>query len=144
VADALHRTGTRFTLGSERQGEAIGWSAAGDSFYTTSEFSNLSSAPIHTYQFSAPPELPGDYNYDHVVDAADYTVWRNQLNSNATLPNETVTLGSVTEEDYEVWRDHFGESLSGGGGAMAVPEPASWLLVLLSAAAMMGVRGRRR
>jgi hypothetical protein len=145
VADALHRTGTRFTLGSERQGEAIGWSADGNSFFSTSEFSNLTSAPIHAYQFSAPPELPGDYNNDHVVDAADYAVWRDLLESDVTLPNETVTRGSVTAEDYEVWRDHFGASIGGGSaGASAVPEPGSWLLVSLSAAVMIRVRVRRR
>lgn len=145
VFDALKGMAFQFPLGSESQGEAIGWAADGKSFFTTSELDGNAAAPIHAYSFSAPvPLLAGDYNNDQVVDAADYAVWRDLLDSDATLANETATLGAVTAEDYEVWRDHFGESISGGAGAIAVPEPASWLLVVLSAAAMTGGRGRRR
>ena len=32
--------------------------------------------------------LPGDYNQDHVVDAADYTVWRDHLGSATALFND--------------------------------------------------------
>ena len=52
--------------------------------------------------------LAGDYNGDDVVDAADYTVWRNNLNSNEQLPND-MTPGSVTADDYDVWKKNFGE-----------------------------------
>jgi hypothetical protein len=128
VADALHGDGVAFTLGAESQGEAIGWAADGTSFYTTSESDGLTTAPIHSYTFSAPPPLlAGDYNDDHVVDASDYTVWRDQMGAEIALPNETETLGHVTVEDYDVWRAHFGETL-GGAGAAAVPESASWML----------------
>jgi hypothetical protein len=51
--------------------------------------------------------MPGDYNLDQVVDAADYVVWRNLLDSNVNLPNDT-TPGSVTALDHTVWRAHFG------------------------------------
>src|SRR5690606_7317594 len=32
------------------------------------------------------PDLPGDYNDDGQVDAADFTVWRNAMETGATLP----------------------------------------------------------
>ncbi len=59
----------------------------------------------------------GDYNDDGVVNAADYTVWRNQLGQNVTLANEdsNVTPGMVTPEDYDVWKAAFGSSGSGSG-----------------------------
>ncbi len=82
--------------------------------------------------------VPGDYNDDGVVDAADYTVWRDHLNQSVTLPNDE-TPGTVTESDYAVWKAHFGQSnnIQGGstaGEAMAaVPEPASWLALTLGA-----------
>ena len=44
-----------------------------------------------------------------VVDAADYTVWRNNLGGTATLPNDT-TPGSVTAADYDVWKTNFGQT----------------------------------
>jgi hypothetical protein len=91
----------------------------------------------------APPELPGDYNGDDVVDAADYTVWRDNLNTSTTLPNDE-TPGSVTEEDYTVWRNHFGESLGSGSmaGGTAVPEPAGIVLAFGAIAILLARRPR--
>jgi hypothetical protein len=56
----------------------------------------------------------GDYNDDGIVNAADYTVWRDNLGTSNDLPNEdpAVTPGEVTPEDYEVWKLHFGETCS--------------------------------
>jgi Concanavalin A-like lectin/glucanases superfamily len=71
---------------------------------------------------AAPPVLAGDYNDDGVVDAADYTSWRDNLGG-SSIPNETVSLGVVDQEDYDEWKAHFG---AGGGAASqaSVPEPA--------------------
>ena len=54
--------------------------------------------------------LPGDYNANNVVDAADYTVWRDRLGTSVVLSNDT-TPGSVGPEDYTEWKQHFGMSL---------------------------------
>lgn len=71
------------------------------------------------------PFLAGDYNDDGIVDAADYTVWRD----GSTLLNETVTPGFVTEEDYTVWQDNYG---SASAALVAVPEPTTvWMLAVL-------------
>jgi hypothetical protein len=71
--------------------------------------------------------LPGDFNYDDRVDAADYVVWRNSAG---------------TLEDYALWKGAFGASfpqLGNGSGTQSmgasVPEPLSllsaviWLLI---------------
>jgi hypothetical protein len=74
--------------------------------------------------------LFGDYNGNGIVDAADYTVWRDHLGQSVTLPNDT-TPGSVTQADYDVWKSNFGNhSGSGSGAGASVPEPASLLLLL--------------
>jgi hypothetical protein len=68
--------------------------------------------------------LPGDFNYDGVVDAADYVVWRKGLAS------------TFTASDYDVWRTHFGETGGAGGASLsraAVPEPLSAALFLTGA-----------
>jgi hypothetical protein len=79
--------------------------------------------------------LAGDYNGNDVVDAADYTVWRNHLGQSFALTNENPlasTPGVVDQEDYNFWKTHFGEILGSGSAAGAtVPEPQSWTLVLL-------------
>jgi hypothetical protein len=97
----------------------------------------------------APPALPGDYNEDGVVDAADYVVWRDRWGQTFTLPGEdpaAATPGLVDQEDYDYWRINFGQT--GGSGAagssiaIAVPEPASaWMLVVAMA---VGLRKHRR
>ncbi len=83
----------------------------------------------------APTILAGDYNDDDTVDAADYTVWRDNLDTNVTLPNDS-TPGTVTAADYDVWKNNF--NLTGGSSvanAAAVPEPATFALVVMVALA---------
>jgi hypothetical protein len=77
----------------------------------------------------APDLLPGDYNDDGIVNAADYVVWRNHVDTETSLPNDE-TPGMVTAEDYTVWADNFGTSVGqGSAGGGAVPEPATcWLI----------------
>ena len=76
-------------------------------------------------------DLAGDYNDDGTVDAADYTVWRDSLDSNTPLVNETASLGVVDQEDYDAWKANFG-AVGGGSGSAggSVPEPAGWLTAL--------------
>jgi hypothetical protein len=84
---------------------------------------------------SPAPALPGDYNADGVVGAADYAVWRASLNTSVTLPND-VTPGTVDDSDYAVWRSHFGAVLGSGAAAVelvAVPEPSAVLSIALVA-----------
>jgi hypothetical protein len=74
---------------------------------------------------------PGDYNNDGLVDAADYTVWRDHFGT-TTLPNrDPGAVGLVGQSDYLVWKTNFGTS--GTGSATAVPEPGSLFLILLVA-----------
>jgi hypothetical protein len=62
--------------------------------------------------------LPGDFNHDGTVDAADYVVWRK-------------TDG--TQTGYNAWRTHFAQTVGGGAGASgnsAAPEPSTFILLL--------------
>ena len=71
--------------------------------------------------------LAGDYNGNHVVDAADYTVWRNTLGqSGAGLPADGDGNGTVQQADYTYWKTRFG-NVSGSAAILsgAVPEPAT-------------------
>jgi hypothetical protein len=64
-------------------------------------------------QLTSAITLPGDYNSNQVVDAADFVMWRKQLGSSAILPNDT-TSGGVTAADYNVWRANFGATAAQG------------------------------
>ena len=69
--------------------------------------------------------IAGDYNGDGVVDAADYTVWRDGLGT------------TFTPGDYDVWVANFGATTP--EPSTSVPEPTAGLLVMLAVTA-----GRQR
>jgi hypothetical protein len=87
--------------------------------------------------------LPGDYNEDNVVNAADYVAWRNNFGNAEALPNDD-TAG-VDNDDYDRWRNNYGMMLGSGqsasGTAAAVPEPAS-LILAICAMATLAMRQR--
>ena len=69
--------------------------------------------------------LTGDYNFDKVVNAADYTVWRDTLGSTTDLRADASGNGSVDTADYNLWKSNFGQSLPGsGGGSLAADKLA--------------------
>jgi hypothetical protein len=72
--------------------------------------------------------VPGDYNGNGVVDAADYVLWR----KGGPLQNEVDTPGVVNAADYSAWRIRFG-STSGSGAVFkitSVPEAATEALLV--------------
>ena len=90
-------------------------------------------------QLVATSDLSGDYNNDGVVDAADYTVWRDNEGAPAgTLLNDA-DGGMIGQAQYDTWVANFGASLP--SPSATIPEPAAGLLVV---AASTLVRFRRR
>ena len=74
--------------------------------------------------------VAGDFNGNGIVDAADYTVWRDSLGqTGAGLAADADVNGVVNQADYDVWKANYGNH-SGSGANAAVPEPASLLLLL--------------
>lgn len=79
--------------------------------------------------------IAGDYNADGTVNAADYTIWRDNHGSTAVLPNDP-SGGTIGVAQYNTWRNNFG--LSNGPAlspATSVPEPQAWLLSALACVA---------
>jgi hypothetical protein len=88
----------------------------------------------------AATDLAGDYNGNGTVDVGDYTVWRNSLGQmGAGLAADGNHNNQVDSGDFNVWKSHYGDTASGSGSAGAastragVPEPASFVLLLLAA-----------
>lgn len=77
--------------------------------------------------------VDGDYNSDGIVNAADYTLWRDSLGSSGSgLPADGNNDGTVNQQDYQYWKARFGNTAN-GGGSVSVPEPSSLLVFLLAA-----------
>jgi T5SS/PEP-CTERM-associated repeat protein len=80
----------------------------------------------------------GDYNHNGVVDAADYTVWRDTLGKTGiNLAADGDGDNVVTQLDYGIWKTNFGHIAgSGARSSAAVPEPRSLCLLAIGLIAM--------
>jgi pectinesterase len=87
------------------------------------------------------PALPGDYNDDGAVDAADYVVWRDAAVAGSLLVNEAASPGVADAEDYDVWTYYYGRSLT-SSAATSAPEPAA-VAQLVGFVAMFALAHRR-
>lgn len=75
--------------------------------------------------------LLGDYNLDNKVDAADYVVWRK--------------TGIDGQLGYDNWRANFGASQGAGSvSAVGVPEPNTFVMLVLGASLALARRRRAR
>lgn len=101
----------------------------------------------HLVELSVVAGLSGDYNGNGVVDAADYTIWRDTLGqTGAGLAADGNHNNMIDAGDYDVWKTNLGTT--GGSGAAAatlVPEPNAISLGFI-AAAVLGLcrRSNRR
>jgi hypothetical protein len=114
--------------------------AADGTIYGTALASNnvyhaVSWTPIQT------EPLAGDYNGNGTVDAADYILWRQQLNqSGNNLSADGDHNGTVNALDYDVWRSHFGQQSAGAGvgtgigATVSIPEPTACAMLVLGIA----------
>jgi hypothetical protein len=115
--------------------DLLNWGTVAGSF-TSVLLPALTSGSWNTSQLSAGilsvvSGLAGDYNNNGIVDAADYTVWRDSLGSTTNLVADGDGNHVVDAADYNLWKSNFGShSGSGAGATAAVPEPtALWMLL---------------
>ena len=94
--------------------------------------------------------VTGDYNGNGIVDAADYTVWRNTFGQTVFWHGDGADgdqSGTIDDGDYDFWKEHFGDVVSTAmaiGTGQAVPESSTAMLMLLSLAAAGIGRSRSR
>ena len=113
---------------------------------------------IHTTAFPAGEirgfvvDVPGDFNDDGIVDAADYVVWQK---TEGTIgegnPADADNSSVVDEADYLIWRESFGSTRhdrhehhhGAGAGQVAIPEPASFAITAIALFFAAGFSSRR-
>jgi hypothetical protein len=119
IGQVSGESGTSTLIDSRSGWELLDASAINDAGQITGQ--GLIGGEYHAYLLTPVP-LPGDFNGDGSVDAADYVVWRK-------------TGGS--QEDYNTWRANFGQSVGSGAAlpsaespSATVPEPAASILLM--------------
>jgi hypothetical protein len=84
--------------------------------------------------------LPGDYDNNRVVDAADYVVWRDNVGTSNILLNDAIG-GEIGPLHFDQWRANFGRTIAASAaGTTAVPEPTCQVLLIALAMAGMPFR----
>lgn len=97
-------------------------------------------------EFNASPSVQGDYNGNGFVDAADYTVWRDNLGGDpstlAAGTRDPMNMNpTINGDDYTFWKVAYGGGLGSGGLAgSVVPEPNAIAIALIAMLAMSGFR----
>ena len=75
--------------------------------------------------------LPGDFDNNGVVDAADFTVWQDNMGLSASALNGNGSgAATAVQADYLLWKINFEALATGLEGTTAVPEPTTLLLAL--------------
>lgn len=118
----------------------------GNSDPPVDELGQFLSANMVAANLVAPPRTHGDYNNDGVVDASDYTVWRDRHGAE-DYRGDGDDNGFVDDDDYFVWQNGFGQILDDGvggpggpgkgGTGSVVPEPMSGGLVIVALLLLM-------
>jgi T5SS/PEP-CTERM-associated repeat protein len=97
--------------------------------------------------------IAGDFNGDLVVDAADYTVWRDALYDYVEKGTgaDGDRNGYIDDRDFSLWKEFFGRTLiaptatgTPSATSVGVPEPASCGLLVFLPIALLNYRGCRR
>jgi len=69
---------------------------------------DLPNGRFRYFTTAEPPGQEGDFNENGIVDAADYTVWRDNVGSTTGLPNDPNGT-PVGQASYDTWKAHFGQ-----------------------------------
>jgi GH25 family lysozyme M1 (1,4-beta-N-acetylmuramidase) len=94
-------------------------------------------AQLNALRFGYDGAMPGDFNRDGNVDAADYIVWRKTKGQTVPIFSGADADGDakVGNSDYNIWRSHVGQASRTGArggllkGVSTVPEPSFFVLI---------------
>jgi hypothetical protein len=89
--------------------------------------------------------VPGDYNANGIVDAADYVIWRNTMGQTGSdLAADGDGSGTIDGGDYDFWRARVGAGGGAAASSAAVPEPAVWSVVSSAVITLLALWRRHR
>ena len=106
------------------------------------EYSSYSPSMLVEWATNPALLIDGDYNDDGIVDAADYTVWRDRIGGPVPpgYGGDADGNGLIDYRDYLLWKDAYGGVVTTASSNTRVPEPTTLLLVLMT---LLGTPSRR-
>ena len=107
-------------------------------FYSR-EVATAEHRPGLTVTYSLPTRPSADFNGNHLVDSADFSIWQRGFGAAADASHSTGDAngdGAVNAADLAVWKQQFGSPAP----VAAVPEPAAWLMGLIPFATLARCR----
>ena len=115
-------------------------------FTPTFNFAAFAENPVAAVppMLGPPMDLPGDFDGNNRVDAADYQVWKNTFGSMLQLAADANGNGIVDAADYTIWRNYLGAPNHAAAFALRVPEPSSAWLALGSLVVLLQLLNRKR
>jgi hypothetical protein len=99
----------------------------------------ISSQTVVTFEGSV-GELPGDFNHDDKVDAADLLKWQGDFSQNAN--SDADNDGDSDGADFLPWQRQLGAGVPTVAASADVPEPDAEALALLGLSSILLVRRR--
>jgi probable HAF family extracellular repeat protein len=92
----------------------------------------LISGEYHAFLLTPIPPLPGDFDDDGQVDAADLAVWQlgfGAMDAATHADGDADGDSDVDGADILVWQRQLGGGLPSVNSSVAVPEPSTWALL---------------
>jgi hypothetical protein len=98
---------------------------------------------LYSVHLNIATPITGDYNGNGVVDAADYTVWRDTVGSTSNFAADGNGDHVIDQADYDYWLNKFPATPgSAASAATAVPEPGTFALAIIAAIFLHIIRPR--
>jgi hypothetical protein len=102
-------TGTTNLMTTSRNTELLSDAQINAVFSTQAIEDGVALIPFGGTGFPRPlsSQTPGDYDRNGMVDASDYALWRNTLNSTSNLMADGNKNGIVDSGDFALWKSNF-------------------------------------
>ncbi|HVU87568.1 MAG TPA: dockerin type I domain-containing protein [Pirellulales bacterium] len=111
---------------------------------TPLQLTNVPGGGVYWVQWE-PTTLPGDFNHDGMVNAADYSILMSHWQQSGVGPSggDLSGDGTVGIEDFALFKDDY-LAANGSGASFAVPEPSSLATTIVALIAVGRWRKRER
>jgi len=120
-SDSVLTTGNEFVLNTDTltAGQLADTGLQSDDVILQPSIGRFDHLPV-VVDFRFIDDLAGDYNGNGIVDAADFSLWKDTLGSTVDLSADGNGNGVIDESDFTIWSRNFGNS---EGTSQTVPEP---------------------